>query len=179
MNIDEKIIEFLQSQKGIKNAVLSKTSITSIQNKEGSNLIYVRASIFEKQLGINYSNNSIYYAFDMNGNYVGCVKVSVLNVIPPNQVEMEYWANEAFKNKGNITVLAQEVIKDIFENKTFDNLKVRDGIQTSNIESIMVAINQDNFASLSVARKLGFDENGLLHISDYYQKLESQSPQKL
>ena len=175
MSVDEKILEFLKSQKGTKNAAFSKTSVTTGQNKDGSNLIYVKASILEKQLGINYSNNSIYYAFDTNGNYVGCVKVSVLNVIPPNQIEMEYWANEQYKNKGNMTVLAQDVIRDIFESKSFDNLKVRDGIPTSKIETIMVAINDDNLASLAVASKLGFDEMGHLHIENYNRNKESKS----
>ncbi len=176
MSVDEKIFEFLKSQKGAKNAAFSKTNVTTGQNKDGSNLIYVKASILEKQLGINYSNNSIYYAFDTNGNYVGCVKVSVLNVIPPNQIEMEYWANEQYKNRGNMTVLAQEVIRDIFESKSFDDLKVRDGIPTSKIETIMVAINDDNLASLAVASKLGFDKTGHLHIEDYCRNKEVKSP---
>ena len=175
MSVDEKIFEFLKSQKVTKNAAFSKTNVTTGQNKDGSNLIYVKASILEKQLGINYSNNSIYYAFDMNGNYVGCVKVSVLNVIPPNQVEMEYWANEQYKNRGNMTVLAQDVIRDIFESKSFDNLKVREGLPTSKIETIMVAINNDNLASLAVAGKLGFDEIGYLHIEDYCRNKEVKS----
>jgi len=175
MSVDEKILEFLKSQKGTKNAVFSKTNVTTGQNKDGSNLIYVKASILEKQLGINYSNNSIYYAFDTSGNYVGCVKVSVLNVIPPNQIEMEYWANEQYKNRGNMTVLAQEVIRDIFESKSFDDLKVRDGIPTSKIETIMVAINDDNLASLAVASKLGFDKTGHLHIEDYCRNKEVKS----
>jgi len=175
MSVDEKIFEFLKSQKGTKNAAFSKTNITTGHNKDGSNLIYVKASILEKQLGINYSNNSTYYAFDVNGNYVGCVKVSVLNVIPPNQIEMEYWANEQYKNRGNMTVLAQDVIRDIFESKSFDNLKVRDGFPTSKIESIMVAINDDNLASLAVASKLGFDKTGHLHIEDYCRNQEVKS----
>jgi len=175
MSVDEKIFEFLKSQKVTKNAALSKANVTTGQNKDGSNLIYVKASILEKRLGINYSNNSIYYSFDTNGNYVGCVKVSVSNVIPPNQIEMEYWANEQYKNRGNMTVLAQEVIRDIFESKSFDNLKVREGLPTSKIEIIMVAINNDNLASLAVASKLGFDKTGLLHIEDYCRNKEVKS----
>ena len=174
MSIEEKIINYLQSQKFTKNADLSEINTTSSQNKEGNELLYVRASVLEKQLGINYSNNSIYYAFDMNGNYVGCVKISILNNIPPNQVEMEYWAREEYKNKGNMTVLAQEVIKDIFENEVFNNLKVREGVETSNIDSIMVAINKGSFESLAVAKKLGFDEKGYLYIEDYYKNMEKK-----
>ncbi len=174
MSIEEKIINYLKLQKFIKNANLSEINTTSCQNKEGSKLLYVRASVLEKKLGTNYSNNSIYYAFDMDGNYVGCVKVSILNTIPPSQVEMEYWANEEYKNKGNMTILAQEVIKDIFENGAFNNLKVREEIATSNIDSIMVAINKSSLASLAVAKKLGFDEAGYLYIDDYYKNIENK-----
>lgn len=181
MSVDEKIFEFLKKQKSFKNASLSGVKITKGQNKDGISLLYVRTDIFEKQLGlgINYSNNSTYYAFDMDGNYVGCVKVSVSNIISPTQVEMEYWANEEYKNKGNMTTLARDLISEIFENKVFDNLKVRDGISTSSIESIMLDINPDNYASLAVARKLGFNENGILNIIDYYKQLESQSSKKI
>ena len=181
MSVDEKIFEFLKKQKSVKNASLSGVKITKGQNKDGISLLYVRTDIFEKQLGlgINYSNNSTYYAFDMDGNYVGCVKVSVSNIISPTQVEMEYWANEEYKNKGNMTTLARDVISEIFENKVFDNLKVRDGISTSSIESIMLDINPDNYASFAVARKLGFNENGILNIIDYYKQLESQSSKKI
>lgn len=172
MSVEEKIINYLLSQKFTKNATFSKTNISSGRNKDGSNLLYVSASILEKQFGVNYSNNSIYYAFDMKGNYVGCVKVHILTT---SQVEMEYYTNEEYKNKGNITILAQEVIRDIFEKNLFNNLKVGEGMPTSHIESIMVAINNDNFASLAVAKKLGFDVNGYLHIDDYYKNIESKT----
>lgn len=175
MNIDEKIVSFLRSQKSLKNATLGRTRISAQLNKDGEKLLYVRASILEKKLGINYSNKSIYYAFDVNGNYVGCVKISVLNYIPPTQVEMEYWANEEYKNKGNITIIAQEVIKEVFVDNEFDNLRVRDNEPTSNIDTIMVAINQDNYASLAVAKKLGFDENGMLYKEDYLKKTKEST----
>lgn len=175
MNVEDKIIEFLKSQKGIKSAKLSNVRVSTDKNKEDSNLFYISASILEKQLGINYSNNSTYYAFDQDGNYVGCVKVSISNIIPPKQIEMEYWANEEYKNKGNMTILAKEVIKDIFERKAFDNLKVREGMPTSSIESIMVVINIDNVASLAVAKKLGFDKSGYLYIDDYYSQIKDKA----
>ena len=142
MTADEKIIDFIKLQKGIKNAKISKVKITESQNKDGENLLYVRAFTIEKQLGNNYSNNCIYYGFDMDGNYIGCVKVSVLNIIPPTHVEIEYWANKEYRNRGNITVLTKFVIKEIFEDKIFNNLKVRDNVPVSNIDIIMVDINK-------------------------------------
>ena len=175
MSVEEKIIEFIKLQKGIKNAKISSTKITEDKNKDGENLLYVRALTIEKQLGNNYSNNCVYYGFDTNGNYVGCVKISVLNIIPPTHVEMEYWASKEYRNRGNISTLAKTVIKEIFKDKVFDGLKVRDNVPISNIETIMVDINKDNFASLSVARKLGFDKEGFLQKNDYYNEIEKKS----
>ncbi len=176
MSVEDNIIEFLKSRKFVKNASLTETKITKNQNKDGINLFYVRADAFEKHLGINYSNHSVYYAFDMNGNYVGRVGV---NVLTPTQVEIEYYANDEYKNKGNITTLAHDVIREIFEEKVFDNLKVRDNLPVSSIASILVAINQDNLTSLAVARKLGFDETDILHIDDYYKQKENNTSIKI
>lgn len=179
MKVEEKIVEFLKSQNYPKKAEISQVKVSSTKNKDGNNLLIVRASILEENFGLNYSNSSIYYGFDMEGNYVGHVRVTVQNLITPSQVEMEYWANPQYENKGNITCLAKDVIKEIFEEKVFDNLKVREGRPLSNINSIMVAINDDNFASLTVAKKLGFNEGGLLYIDDYYKQIEKDSQRKL
>lgn len=94
----------------------------------------------------------------------------MLNIKLPTQVEMEYCVNEQFKNNGNITVLGKEVLKGIFEEKVFDGLKIKESQPVSNINSIRVSINKDNYASLAVARKLGFNEDGYLNINDYYRK---------
>ena len=69
----------------------------------------------------------------------------------------------------------EDVINEIFVDKSFDGFKIRDGLPTSNIDSIMVAINEDNYPSLAVARKLGFDKNGILHIDDYYKQIKERS----
>lgn len=167
MNAEEKISKFLKEQKIVGKSKLSNIKISKDKNKNDQNLFYIRASILEKQVGINYSNSAIYYAFNQNGEYVGCVKVNVSNMNPPSQIEIEYWANEQFKNQGNMTILAKEVIKEIFVETTFDGLKVRDGFPTTNINSIVVSINNDNYPSLAVARKLGFDEQGCLEKSKY------------
>ena len=168
MTVAEKIGEYLKSIRDFNKRNFSETKITTGYNKDGEKLLYVRASKFEQNtVGGNYSNDCNYYAFDMNGNYVGCVKI---NVLDPDQVEMEYYANENYKNRGNITLLAREVIREIFEEKIFDNLRFRNDQRLTKIETIMVAINLDNPASLAVAKKLGFDESQYLRIEDYYKQ---------
>ena len=141
--------------------------------KNNERLFYVKGSFYHHN-----ASAAVYYAFNSKGEYVGCVKADVMNLVPPTQVEMEYWAAKEHENKGNITVLARDVIKEIFKDRAFDGFKIRDNIPTSYINSIMVAINANNYASLAVARKLGFDENGILRIDDYYKQIESRSSMK-
>jgi RimJ/RimL family protein N-acetyltransferase len=168
--IIKKIAELLGNTKFGKNFFIDKFEITKGTNKDNERLFYVKGSFYQHN-----TSAAAYYAFNSKGEYVGCVKTEVLNLVPPTQVEMEYWANEEHKNKGNMTVLARDVINDIFENRAYDGFKIRDGIPTSNIDSIMVAINKDNYPSLAVARKLGFDENGILHIDNYYKQIEEKT----
>ena len=56
MSVEEKIINYLLSQKFTKNATFSKTNISSGRNKDGNNLLYVSASILEKQFGVTTRN---------------------------------------------------------------------------------------------------------------------------
>ena len=168
--IIKKIAELLGNTKFGKNFFIDKFEITKGTNKDNERLFYVKGSFYQHN-----TSAAAYYAFNSKGEYVGCVKTEVLNLVPPTQVEMEYWADENHKNKGNMTVLARDVINEIFVDKSFDGFKIRDGIPTSKIDSIMVAINEDNYPSLAVARKLGFDEDGILRIDDYYKQIEERS----
>ena len=147
MNFEEKILLFLKGKKVVNSSTLSEIKTTENTNKLGEQLYFVKASILEKQVATAFFNSAIYYGFNSTGDYIGCVKVSVLNVNPPSKVEMEYWANEKYKDQGNITALALDVIEDIFNKRTFDGLKVRNVFPLSNITSIMVSINKDNYAS--------------------------------
>ncbi|MBE6149262.1 MAG: GNAT family N-acetyltransferase [Firmicutes bacterium] len=169
MNVEEKISSFLKQQKIVNKSKLGNIKMSLEKNKNDENLLFVSASILEEPIGNSsaYVNAAIYYGFNINGDYIGCVKTNVLNIKPPSQIEIEYWANEQYENQGNMTVLTKEVIKEIFEDKCFDGLKVRNGFPVSNIESIMVAINDDNYASLALAKKLGFNEQGYLQKSEY------------
>ena len=167
MNIEEKIYLFLKEEIEGNESKLGNVQITEDRNKNNEKLIFIRNETIEKELGNTYINSATYYAFNLKGDFVGGVNVQVSNIIPPSQIEMEYWVNEQFENQGNITLIASEVIKEIFEKNVFNGLKVRKGFPTSNIESIAVSINNDNYPSLAVARKLGFDDRGYLEKSDY------------
>jgi len=166
MEIPSKIMDSLKRKRGN----ISEIKITEETNKDGINLFYARVSKFEAKKDDKYSNMATYYAFDPKGNYVGAVIVVVEDL---NTVEMEYYADAFYKHKGNIRIVAKEVIKEIFEEKVFDLLKVDNNVPRTNIEKIKVVINENNYDSLKLALKLGFDENGYLSIDDYreaYQK---------
>lgn len=177
MNIEEKIVNFLKEQPEIQDLKLGKIKISENPNKKGENLLYIKTTNFEKEFGNCYINEAKYYSFNQNGDYVACVNVKVKNVIPPDKIELEYETEEKFRNQGNVTVLAQEVIKETFEEMTFDGLKVRKNFPESNINSIVLAISSTNYASLAVAKKLGF-ENGILTKEDYYNSKEKSSNTK-
>lgn len=174
MNVEEKILTFLEQEDVIGNAELSEIKISKEKNKNDENLLFVSAANLEKPLGRTnlYTNNAMYYGFNLNGDYIGYVMVNVINVNPPSKIELEYCANEQFQNQGNITVLAKEVIREIFEDRAFDGLKTRNNAPLSNINSIFVSISPMNYASLAVARKLGL-ESGRLQKSEYLASKDS------
>ena len=160
MDAMKKITDSLKNSNGL----IGDIRITEEANKDGHRLFFVMISKFERKVDSNYSNAATYYAFDNNGNYVGAVIVVVMD---RNTVELEYFSEPHFKNKGNITVVTKEVIKDIFENKVFNLLKINDYEKKTNIKNIVLSINKNNYASLAVASKLGFDEYGCLDEKDY------------
>lgn len=168
MNVEERILNFLIQEDAIGNAKLSEIKISKAKNKNDENLLFVSVVSLEQPLGRTgtYTNDAMYYGFNLNGDYIGYVMVSVRNVNPPSKIELEYCANEQFSNQGNITALAKEVIREIFEERAFDGLKVRNGAPLSNIDSIFVSISPINYASLAVARKLGL-ESGQLKKGEY------------
>lgn len=157
-----KIIEHIENTKFAKNFYIDKFGVTTDKNKDNEKLFYIRGSF-----GHHNNTEACYFAYNSKGEYVGVVKATVLNIIPPTTAEMEYWAVESHMNKGNMTTLARDVIRDVFEKRILDGFKIRENVKESYINSIMVAINKDNYASLAVARKLGFNEKGYLHINDY------------
>lgn len=158
--IEEKILSFIKKTTRQKDVNISDIIVSSNTNKLGEKLFIIRLSNFEKEIDKNvYLNNSLYYAFDKNGDYICKVLTQVLN---ENIVELEYYTEKEYENQGNITVLAEEVIKDIFINKIYDGLKNKMNGALIKIEKIFVDIDYNNKKSLRVAEKLGFNEDGYL-----------------
>lgn len=170
-SIIEKIVEYIGNTKFGVNFYIDKFGVTETENKCGEKLFFVKGSFYSHKC-----SEAAYYAFNSKGEYVGCVRAFVRNLVPPTQVEMEYWAgDESHMNQGNMTALAKTVINEIFVDRSFDNFKMRDGGPLSYIDSIFVGINEDNYPSLAVAKKLGFDKDGVLRIADYDSAKEDQS----
>ena len=152
--IIEKIVEFMGAANFGSNFYIDRFDVTNGENKSGERLFYVKGSFYNHK-----QSEASYYAFNSKGECVGRVVAFVCNLVPPTQVEMEYWASrEQYMNQGNMTILAKDVIEEIFVDRAFDGFILRNGGSMSKIDSIVVAINETNYPSLAVAKKLGFDE---------------------
>ena len=167
MEIQERINKYLKDRRG----EIDDIKITKQKNKDGINLLYARVSKFEEKKENDYVNMATYYTFNDKGHYVGAVIVVVLN---PTTVELMYFADTFQRNKGNMTIVSREVIKEVFEDKVYDSLITREGEPVTKIDTIMVEINKDNPVSQKVARKLGFDEEGYLTLKDYKEAKAKQ-----
>jgi hypothetical protein len=171
MTIEEKIMQNLIYNVGAR---LSKIHKTSGTNNDGEHLYYIKAKEIEK---VTFSpklyNAVMYYAFDEEGNNVSRVLVKVGS--RPDRVKLEYGTEIEYQNKGNVTLLAREAIRDVFEKGLLDGVRItRDGPVTS-VELMEVNIDPYNIPSQRVAEKLGFDENGYMRKEDYFRLKEEQS----
>jgi len=160
--IRDKIITHLSKQSGFINEI----KITSEKNKDGINLYYLKTTEFEKKerYGSKYINQAYYYAYDEEGNHVATAFVYVTS---PDTIEVDYKTEDEYMNKGNITVLMKEVIREVFDDKVFDMLKTKENGDNTSIKKITLSINPYNLASQRVAEKLGFDDFGYLRLNDY------------
>ena len=175
MTTEEKITNFIKERVNLRNAQLGNVQMTEGQNKNGEQLFYIRSLLLEEPFANTYKSEATYYFFTLTGEYAGSINTWVCNVNPPSQVEMEYWTNESLRNQGNVTVVAKEAIKDIFEDGIFDGLKVRRTFPMSHIESIVLSINPTNYPSLAVAKKLGFNDENKLNRSEYLESKNNKS----
>ena len=171
--VRDTIVEQISNAKFGKNFYIDRFDITSGENKENERMFYVKGSLYRHN-----ASEAHYFAYNSNSEFIGQIRITVLNDIPPTTVEMEYKTASEYRNKGNITVLARDGIIDVFEEKLYDGKRVKEGAPQSCIDSIFVNINSDNCASLAVAKKLGFDEKGYLYIEDYEKQIGKKSSTK-
>lgn len=173
MELDSKIYEYLENAENLTREELSDIQLSDKTNKNGEKLLIVKSMDLENEIinSGNYKSNIYYYAFNSNGDYVGYVRAFVCNHKSADRVELEYYTCDRFQRQGNMTVLASEVIKEIFEDGILDGLKIKNIYPLTHIENIQLAINPTNYPSLGLANKLGFT-NCNLKKEDYFRKKE-------
>lgn len=129
-------------------------------NKEEEHLFLLREMITREVTTGVYSNKARYNILSSQGEYVGFIEVSVSNNNKADRAEIEYKSSEKHRNKNNITISLEEVLKDIFVKNSFDNKIIRPIFPKTFIKQVFLSITEGNLASEAVAKKSGFNQNG-------------------
>lgn len=88
--------------------------------KNGEQLYLYRNGIRSKQVEGRQFIRAQYFIIDSRGKTVGRIPVSINN---PDSVSIDYWISEERRGKGAGTVALEEVVKQIYDKKEFDNLE--------------------------------------------------------
>lgn len=127
----------------------------------GEQLYLYRNGIKSKQIEGHQFIRAQYFIIDSKGNAVGRIPVSINN---PDSVSIDYWISEEQRGKGIGTVALEEIVKQIYDKKEFDNLEFSSinysDTSRTGIKNIVLEINDDNEASKRIAMKNGFKRNG-------------------
>ena len=167
MDAREKILD----EHKIFNGTVADVFVTSEPNKDGEHLYYVKDFDLEYNDGPSrWKNKVTYYAYDSNGNPVA---TSLVKTSYHRKAVIEYETNKEYRNKGNMTILTKEIIKDVYENEILNGLRIDKNSPLSNIELIELQIDPRNIPSKRIAEKLGFDEFGYLRKDDYFEQKEN------
>jgi len=129
--------------------------------KNGEQYFLYRKKIeISKPVSTSCTLSSYYFIINSDGNIIG--KISVYSNDEPNYLEMAYDIIPEYMEIGIGTVMLEELIKEIFERKVFDNISyICSGcpdISKTSIKKIRLAINNDNIPSKKVAEKNGFKD---------------------
>ena len=125
-----------------------KEIISERRNKDGKEPVY--------RIPDCYNNGGEYDVFLEDGQLVGYVGLSVCNFIEGNTAELEYCVDANHRNRGNIGIAVEEVLKDVFIDKSYDGLQIRPSCKKSNISRVVLMITSDNVESKAVAAKNHF-----------------------
>ena len=144
----------------ILDSIDRKIKISTL-TKNGEQLYLYRNGIKSKQMEGHQFIRAQYFIIDSKGNAVGRIPVSINN---PDTVSIEYWISEEQRGKGAGTVALEEVLKQIYDKKEFDNLEFSSinysDTRRTGIKNIVLEINDDNEASKRIATKNGFKKSG-------------------
>lgn len=134
-----------------------KKIITSNLNKDGEKLYLLRHKISEEIVKGTFKHLARYTIFLQDSEKdIGWIEVNILFTKLANEAEIEYIIDEKYRNKGNITICLEEVLKDIFIDQSFDGLEIKTVYPKTEIKEVFLSINEDNLASQTVAIKSGF-----------------------
>ena len=151
-NITEK---YGLTTKGI-NMMYDRKFITAQVNKDGERLYLYRQLKTEETISVYHRDNARYTIYTIDGEYAGYIDAFL-----SKQDEIEIMYLSMIKNKGDMVISLEEVLKDIFINKSFDGLYVNTQKVPSKIKRAYLAISKDNIASQKVAEKSGFERKVL------------------
>ena len=165
-NVEEKVAKQLGYSVEEFKKRYDKQIITDNANKDGQHLIIVR-NLKSKEV-------ARYTSYTQDGEEVCHIDVAVSNVREANEAEIMYATEKKFRNKGNMTISLEEVLKDIFINKSFDGLQIRPIFPKTEIKKVFLDISRDHYPSLAVAKKSGFTKKG-----NYYEITEDEFKRKL
>ena len=130
-------------------------------SREGEQLfLFHRKNNVKNILG--YCNiHSQYYIVNSGGDIIGRIPISIGN---PYSISLDYWLKDEYQGKGIGSVALEEVIRQIYEENEFDNIKFSStkypDINQTEIKSIDLEISDDNEASKRIATKNGFKKVG-------------------
>ena len=130
--------------------------------KNGEQLYLYRKKIQNKKLyGGHCVLRTQYYIVNSLGEIVGRIPIGIGS---PNSLSMDYWLKEEHQGRGIGSVALEEVIRQIYNKKEFDDIefssiKHPDTSRTF-IENIGLEISDDNEASKRIASKNGFEQVG-------------------
>ena len=136
---------------------VDKVIQTTERNKDGETLTLIR-TLDSQEIAKGYYKTSACYLIKSLDEPVGKIDVSVNNVNGGNEVEVEYFSDPLYRGRGNISVALPEVLNDIFVNNAFDGFMIKPGV-ISSIDTVILAINENNLASRKVAMNCGFKES--------------------
>lgn len=180
-NVEEKIANQLGCSVEELKQQYDKQIITDSTNKDGQQLFMFRKLTSKEIVNGTYSNTARYTIYTQEGEYAGYIDVIVSNRKDANEDEIQYASNEKFRNKGNMTISLEEVLKDVFVNKSFDGLQIKPFFPKTEMKKVFLAINEDNYASQAVAKKSEFIKNGECYEitgDEFIRKLSDEKQQE-
>lgn len=144
----------------ILDSIDRKIKISTL-TKNGEQLYLYRNGIRSKQMEDHQFIRVQYFIIDSKGNAVGRIPVSINN---PDTVSIDYWISEEQRGKGVGTVALEEVVRQIYDKKEFDNIGFSSinyvDTNRTGIKNIVLEINEDNEGSKRIAMKNGFKKSG-------------------